>query len=131
MRTLPSVFGVLRGDRLTGAAAANRTALVMLAVRTDGHDGVGRLCPVRPVECEIDILAGVAHLSGVQSFCAHPGMRDDPAPPRCGGPATVLTYRRDPHLRRFDPPDDGPSETGVDDGRRLEKRRMSPCPGQF
>ena len=41
MGTFPGDFGVLRSDRRGGAAPANRAALVVLAVRADGHKRIG------------------------------------------------------------------------------------------
>ncbi len=131
MGAFPGEFGILCSDCLASASSANRTALVVLAVCADGDEWIGRQLSVASVEREVQILARIAHLSGVQRFLTDAGMRHKPPPPRCGRSPTVLTYRRDAHLRRLDSPDDGAPELGIDDGRRLEKRRMAPCARQF
>jgi hypothetical protein len=50
MRTFPSELGVFVGDRLTGAASADRAALIVLAVRAHRDDGIGAQPSITAVE---------------------------------------------------------------------------------
>src|SRR6187200_1648781 len=131
MRAFPSEVGVRVGDRLACTASANRAALVMLAVRTDRDDGIGAESSIAPVECDVEIFAGIAHLTAVQRLLARPGMGHEPPPPRCVRATAVLTDRRDAHLGGFDATDDGTAERGIDGGRRIEKCRIPPGASHF
>src|SRR5215207_1497112 len=131
MRAFPSEVGVFRGDRLACTAAANCATLIVSAVRADRYQWIHGLRAIASIEGEVKIFARIAHLSAVQRLGANAGLRDEPPPSWRGRPTAMLSYRSDPHLGRFDPTDNGPSELGIDDGRRLKKGRMSPAASQF
>src|SRR5689334_13043054 len=115
MRAFPREVGVRRRDRLTCAAATNRAALVVLAVRTDRHERVGPRGAVGAVECDVQILPGIIDFAAVQHLTADVGVRNEPAPPWRAGAAAMLSDRRDAHLLRLHATDNGASELGIDD----------------
>src|SRR5205085_7706541 len=123
--------GVSRRNRLAGAAAPHCTALIVLAMCTNRHDRIGGRRAVASVESDIEVFAGVADLAAVQRFATWLAVPQEPTPSRCGRPTTGTTNCRDAHLLGLDAANDGTPEVGVDDGRRLQKRRMSPGSRQF
>src|SRR4051794_9705933 len=131
MRTLPSIFGVSRRNRLAGAAAPHCTALIVLAMCTNRHDRIGGRRAVAAVESDLEVFTGAADLAAVQRFTTGFAVRHEPTPLWCGRPTTGTTNCRDAHLRGLGAADDSAPEAGVDDGRRLQKRRMSPGSRQF
>ncbi len=102
MRALPGEFGILRRDSRGRAAAPHRAALIVLAVCTHRDEWTGGQFAVGTVEGDVQVPARLVHLPVVQRLAALIGLRDEPSPSRCRGPASGPTYRGDPHARRLD-----------------------------
>jgi len=91
----------------------------VLSVCTHRDEWASNHLSVGTVQREVQILARVADLPVVERLLAHPRVRDEPSPPRLGGPAAVPADRRDPHARRLGTANDRPPELRLDDRRRL------------
>ena len=84
------------------AASAHRATLIVLAMRTDRHQRIGRQRAVGAVEREVQVLARIADLAAEQRLTADAGMRDEPSPPSAspgGGRAGVSPRFACPPLR--------------------------------
>ena len=103
----------------------------MLTVRAHCDERFGRWSTVGPVEREVEIACGTVDFASVHAFCSRRGVHDEPTPPWCLRSASRSSNRDNPHALLLDPTHDAQTEVGVDDGRRLQERRMSPRTTEF